>query len=122
MPDSKEIPDLLTSISVLAVDTGLEVVKFSPKQEVIKDFYAAVPVFIELEGTFHQLATFFDEVAHLSRVVNISDIKIDIVTESKTEVVIRTTCQATTFRYLSDEERQELEGPKGPTKRRRKVG
>lgn len=122
LPDKKEISDLLTSISVLAVDTGLEIVKFQPKREGIKDFYAAVPVAIELEGTFHQLATFFDEVGRLSRIVNIDGITIDIITETKTEVVIRATCQATTFRYLTDEERkQTTAAAKNPNKKKRKI-
>lgn len=122
LPDKKEISDLLTSISVLAVDTGLEIIKFQPKREAIKDFYAAVPVAIELEGTFHQLATFFDEVGRLSRIVNIDGITIDIITETKTEVVIRASCEATTFRYLTDDEqRQTAADTKTPAKKKRKI-
>ena len=120
LPDKKEIPDLLTSISVLAIDTGLEIIKFQPKREAIKDFYAAVPVFIELEGSFHQLATFFDEVGRLSRIVNIDGITIDILTESKSEVIIRASCFATTFRYLTDEERKKTGGSKRKTPRKKR--
>ena len=124
LPDKREIPDLLTSISVLAIDIGLEVIKFSPRRESVKDFYASVPVSIELEGTFHQLATFFDEVGRLSRIVNIDNITIDIITETKSEVVIRATCQATTFRYLTDEERKKAKSAgakKKGGKKKRKV-
>jgi type IV pilus assembly protein PilO len=123
LPDKKEISDLLTSISVLAIDTGLEVVKFSPNREALQDFYATVPVSIELEGTFHQLATFFDEVGRLSRIVNVDNITIDIITESKSEVVIRASCQATTFRYLTDEERERTQkASKGKSeKKKRKI-
>jgi type IV pilus assembly protein PilO len=120
LPDSKEIPDLLTSISVLAVDTGLEVVQFTPRPEVMQNFYASVPVDIELEGTFHQLATFFDEVGHMSRVVNIDNITIEILTESNSEVLIRAFCRAVTFRYLTDEERAKLVKPAAPQKGRRR--
>ena len=108
---------------MLAIDIGLEVIKFSPQREAIKDFYASVPVSIELEGTFHQLATFFDEVGRLSRIVNIDSITIDIITETKTEVIIRATCKATTFRYLTEEERAKSssKSKKGGKKKRRKV-
>lgn len=119
LPDKKEIPDLLTSISTLAVDTGLEVLKFSPKNETVLDFYAKVPVAIELEGSFHQLATFFDEVGNLSRIVNINAISVDIITETKEEVYIRATCTATTFRYLTEDERKQAQ-KKGKQKGKRR--
>lgn len=122
LPDNKEIPDLLSAISALAVDTGLEVIKFSPKPELLQEFYAMVPVDIELEGSYHQLLTFFDEVGHLSRIVNIDSIAVDIVTESKSEVLIRATCRAVTFRYLSEEEQKKLAAPKaGKTSRKRRT-
>ncbi len=120
LPDSKEIPELLSSISTYAIDTGLEILKFSPQHEQIKEFYAEVPVNIELEGTFHQLATFFDEVGHLSRIVNIDEIFVNIVNETKSEVLVRASCRATTFRYLTDEERKAMEAPKEEAKAGRK--
>ena len=105
LPDKKEVDGFLKSISVLAYDTGLEVTKFSPSAESPKDFFSELPVQIELQGTFHELATFFDEVAHLPRIVNIDDIKIVILTETPTEVLIKASCRATTFRYLEEYER-----------------
>ena len=105
LPDKREIEGLLKSVSVLAVDTGLEVIKFAPKGEVTRDFFAEIPVEIELRGTFHELATFFDEVGHLARIINIRDVAITIESETPQEVAIRATCTATTFRYLEEAER-----------------
>lgn len=105
LPDAREIPDLLSSISDLAMDSGLEVSLFKPKSENFKDFYAEVPVSVSVEGTFHQVVTFFDEVGHLPRIVNINSITVrdPKVTESEVKVVVD--CLATTFRYLEEEER-----------------
>ena len=119
LPDKREIPDLLSSISNLARDAGLEVTLFRPGQEQAKDFYAEVPVSISVQGTFHQVATFFDDVAQLSRIVNINQINIrdsQILPES---VQVKTDCVATTFRYLDESERIQKE-TQDDGKRRRK--
>lgn len=111
LPDKREIPDLLNSISGLARNAGLAVVRFKPGVESFREFYAEVPIDIEVRGTYHQIATFFDEVAQLSRIVNISDIVIQKPeVDADQGVVTQTTCKATTFRYLDDAERAKING------------
>ena len=105
LPDKKEIEGFLRSISVLAVDTGLEVLSFKPQPEKKEKYFARLPVKIQLEGTFHKLVTFLDEVGHLPRIVNIEDLFVKKGSETDAEVVIKATCQATTFRYLDSKER-----------------
>lgn len=119
LPDKKEIPDLLASISDLAMDSGLEVQLFKPRAENFREFYAEVPVHISVGGTYHQVATFFDEVGHLSRIVNISGIGIKEPHVGDSDVQVKTECVATTFRYLDDKERAQRAGKsKGKRKRR----
>lgn len=105
LPDKREIPDLLASVSDLAMDSGLEVELFKPKAENFREFYAEVPVQVSVKGTYHQVATFFDEVGHLSRIVNISSIGMKEPKISESEVEVVTECVATTFRYLDESER-----------------
>ena len=111
LPDKREIPDLLNSISGLARNSGLAVLRFKPGVESFREFYAEVPIDIEVRGTYHQVATFFDEVAQLSRIVNISDIVIQKPEVDPDQgVLAQTTCKATTFRYLDDAERAKING------------
>lgn len=119
LPDKKEIEGFLESISVLAQDNGLEVIKFSPQPIIFQDFFAAVPASLELQGSFHQLATFFDEVGHLPRIININDISINIVTEANRQVMIRASCVATTFRYLDESEQAQINRGKSNERKRR---
>ncbi len=119
LPDTREIPDFLRSISDLAREVGLEVPLFRPLPEVRKDFYAEVPVSITVEGTFHQVATFFDEVGRLPRIVNISGITVREPKIGEDRVVIRADCSATTFRYLDESERVQAAAT-DPKKRKRK--
>ena len=99
LPDQKEIDAFLRSISVLAVDTGLEVVKFSPAGEIPREFFFELPVQIQLSGTFHQLVTFFDELSRLSGIVNVKNIDIRVLGANSKQAVIDVSFTATTYRY-----------------------
>ena len=120
LPDKREIPDLLNSISNLARDAGLEVALFKPRAENYKDFFAEVPVDISVEGSFHRVATFFDEVGKLPRIVNISGITMRDPKVFDETVTIKTDCVATTFRYLDEAERKAAQEKSGGSKRRNK--
>ncbi|MCO6429282.1 MAG: type 4a pilus biogenesis protein PilO [Deltaproteobacteria bacterium] len=110
LPDRREIPDLIDSVSNLARDSGLEVTLFRPGEQNFKDFYAEVPVSIAVTGTFHQVSTFFDEVGHLDRIVNINQIYIHDPQLGESQVTVKVDCVATTFRYLDENERAKVAG------------
>ncbi len=99
LPDGKEIPELLTQISDLGSQEGLEFMLFKPLPEKRVDFYSKVPVEMNIIGRFHDIATFFDRVRRLTRVVNITDIKMKVKTQDKIPV-LETKCKATTFKYI----------------------
>lgn len=126
LPDRKQIPELLSSISDLAKEAGLEVSLFKPADENMRDFYAEVPVSIAVSGSYHQVATFFDEVGQLPRIVNIADIALKEPELGDTKVTISSSCTATTFRYLDEEERKKVaeanQEKADQNKRRKKPG
>ena len=104
LPDKKEIPSLLESISKSGTRSGLEFLLFQPEKDVSRDFYVEIPVKIQVMGGYHNVAMFFDQVARLPRIVNISNIKIRSVTDSKTtETSLDTSCVATTFQFAEHE-------------------
>jgi type IV pilus assembly protein PilO len=101
LPDKKEIPSLLESISKSGRGAGLEFLLFQPEKEVPKGFYAEIPVKIQVQGGYHNLAMFFDQVAKLSRIVNISNINITGAKGStKAATYLQASCVATTFRFI----------------------
>ena len=99
LPSAKEIPELLTTISNIGTNQGLEFLLFKPMQEAPIDFYAEVPVQMVILGNFHDVATFFDKVKKLPRIVDISNISIS---SNKSEGITtqRATCTAVTYKYL----------------------
>lgn len=113
LPNKKDIDKLLQDISFHAVESGLEILLFKPQPEIRKNFYAEIPVDVKLSGTYHDLAIFFDKIANLSRIVNISNLAID-----KAKVkgmddinVLQASCKATTYKFI--EEKKGGKGRKG---------
>ena len=101
LPNKKEIPSLLESISKSGTRSGLEFLLFKPEKEISRGFYAEIPVKIQVRGGYHNLAMFFDQVARLPRIVNISNIKIKGSKGSKRSGgYLEASCVATTFRFV----------------------
>ncbi len=108
LPDQREIPELLSSISSLGRDSGLDILVFRQRPEAYQEFYAEVPVDMQVRGTFHQVASFFYEVGRLDRIVNVSDIVLRDPNVVEEALVLEANSTVTTFRFLSDAERERL--------------
>lgn len=100
LPEKEEIPSLLTSISKSGQDVGLEFLLFEPKTENRKEFYAEIPVAMNIKGDYHNLAIFFDKVARLSRIVNIKGITMSRIQDTGD---LNTTCTAVTYKFVEPE-------------------
>jgi type IV pilus assembly protein PilO len=98
LPDKREIPGLLEGVSKSGKDSGLEFLLFQPGPEAPRDFYAEIPVNVQISGGYHNLAMFFDRVARLSRIVNI--LNINIQAPALTPGVLNASCVAMTYRFL----------------------
>ena len=110
LPSTREIPGLLSDISRLGKETGLEFLLFRPKLEVSKNFYSEVPVDIEVLGSFHGVATFFDRISNLPRTVNVTNVNMAPSGDRTKGILLKTSCCAKTFRFLGV--RQESETKK----------
>jgi type IV pilus assembly protein PilO len=103
LPTSKEIPSLLSNVSNLGKESGLEFLLFRPTPEVNREFYAEIPVEIKVRGTYHDVALFFDKVGKLPRIVNINGVSMDGAKEAFGRWDIITACTATTFKFIEKE-------------------
>ncbi len=117
LPDRKEIPELLSSISGRAREAGLEILIFRPQAENLRDFYAEIPVDIVVRGGFHNVVTFFDDVGMLNRLVNIRNIEMRNPEVKGTKMSVQTSTQAVTFRFLDEAERARIAAARAAKKR-----
>ena len=105
LPQQQEIPSLLTSISESGQESGLDFLLFRPMGEKQRQVYAEIPVSIKVTGSYHEVATFFDKVSRLPRLVNIDDINLSA---PKTGNKLDITFTALTYRFV---EAQPQKGP-----------
>ena len=107
LPEEKEIPSLLSSVSRSGHDAGLEFLLFKPGKEDSKGFYAEIPISIMVSGNYHNVATFFDKVSKLPRIVNIDNV--NMIVRKKKGDELQTSCTAVTYRFV---ETQSQKAPK----------
>src|SRR5262245_20519041 len=101
LPEAKDAADLLRRLQTVAMQSSLEIRSFKPNPTVTKQLHAEWPISLELQGTYHNLALFFDRVGKFTRIINIAGVDIKG-RDSKTDsnVTISATCTATTFVLL----------------------
>lgn len=102
LPPEKEMPDLMRRIQYLAAQSSLQIRKFNPAAVVSKDFYQEVPVSIDVEGTYHNMGAFLDRVSRMSRLVNMSDLKIKAQQSQTLNNTVGITATATTYVYMDN--------------------
>jgi type IV pilus assembly protein PilO len=116
LPSEKEIPSFLKTISDEGKMAGLDFLLFQPEQETVLDFYARVPVRIEVQGQFHEVMTFFDRVRRLPRIVDVENISIQIQKDGKSSFFLKTACVATTYKFIEGAEKQTAPAAAAPPK------
>jgi type IV pilus assembly protein PilO len=72
LPNSSEIPQLLTDITSLGKKAGLEIRSFKRGDKISRGFYSEQKILLEFRGHYHDIGVFFDRLAGLSRIVSIT--------------------------------------------------
>lgn len=100
LPEEKDAADLLRRMQTVATQSNLTIVGFKPAPTVTKELHAEWPIQLQLEGTYHNLALFFDRVGKFTRIVNISALEVKGKDKPEPNATITATCVATTFVLL----------------------
>ena len=100
LPEEKDAADLLRRMQTVATQSNLEIKSFKPSPTVTKQLHAEWPITLELQGTYHNLAIFFDRVGKFTRIVNINGLDVKGKDRPEPNATITATCVATTFVLL----------------------
>jgi type IV pilus assembly protein PilO len=100
LPEQKNLDELLQLFQDRAQKAGLDINTITPQAEKSEGFYARIPIDMTVTGTFHEIATFFDALGRLRRIVNIGQIAMDSPKDVKGRLVVNAKFVLTTFMFV----------------------
>ena len=100
LPNKAEVESLLVEINQSGMGRGLQFELFKPSPEVVKDFYAELPISVKITGSYHDFGAFAGDIGQLSRIVTLNNVQI---TPAK-DGVLTMDAVTKTFRYLDEGE------------------
>jgi type IV pilus assembly protein PilO len=115
LPEEKDAADLLRRMQTVATQSDLTIKSFKPAPVVQQQLHAEWPINLQLIGTYHNLALFFDRVGKFTRIVNISGVDIKALSKPEPNATISADCVATTFVLLEKPTKPAAKGKGGKT-------
>jgi type IV pilus assembly protein PilO len=100
LPEEKNIEDLLQAFQDRALKAGLKIETIEPKPPTTERFYARIPIPMSVKGNYHEIATFFDSLGRMRRIVNVSDISLDSPKDVNGKVVLGGKFLVTAFMFV----------------------
>jgi type IV pilus assembly protein PilO len=108
LPARRNTPELMRRIRVLAEQGDFNLLRFTPGDFLEQDFYSEWPIAMNLQGTYHNLAQFFEQVSRFSRIINIENLQVGAMREDSGHT-ISASFRAKTFVYR-EEDNEDNEG------------
>ena len=100
LPNRAEMDSLLSDINQAGLGRGLQFELFKPGADVVKEFYAEMPIDVKVSGVYHDLGEFVADVARMPRIVTLNNVGIEADKDGR----LKLDTKATTYRYLDEEE------------------
>ena len=111
LPETKDIPNLLRSITSVSEETRLKIKYFEPKEIKNKEFYSELPFEIRFSAPFHNTAFFFDGVRKMDRLVNITNFSLEAKGPPKS-IVLEGSCSANAYVYSKERSKTQIKDDK----------
>lgn len=106
LPTSNETPGLLDDITLVGTSAGLTFKLLNWQREIPKEFYAELPIEMEVTGGYHNFGQFASEIAGLPRIVTVHDFEV-----TQEEKTLKLKVQAKTYRTSMGEQNTTKEQP-----------
>ena len=106
LPEERETDQLLRRVAAVAAESNLTIDNIAFEELVPHDFYAESPINLQLTGTYHNLAHFFDQIANFARIINVGEVSVRTLDDDPLNTV-KASCVAMTFIFLEEGEEPE---------------
>jgi len=108
LPEKKEVSQILRKIQAIASNARLKTGSLVFNREQSREIYLEWPITISIEGNYHNLGIFFDQVSRMKKIFNIDSLHIAPLASANYDYTITANFIATTYIY------QERPKPKAP--------
>ncbi|MBP1768288.1 MAG: Pilus assembly protein, PilO [Candidatus Aminicenantes bacterium] len=103
IPLRKETDVILRRVQQMAFDSRLDLIRFTPRGEINREFYSEWPIPMEIRGSYHNLASFFDRLSKFARIFNIDNFTIKALGSQSDELTISSSFTAKTYIFMEEQ-------------------
>ena len=100
LPEEKNIEDLLQLFQDRALKAGLKIDSIEPRTPSTERFYARIPIPMTVKGNYHEIATFFDALGRMRRIVNVSEVVLSDPKDVNGKVILNGKFLVTAFMFV----------------------
>lgn len=117
LPSKTEMDKLLADINQSGIKRDLSFNLFKPENADLNDYYAKIPLNIELKGDYHKMALFLSDVAGLPRIVTSESLNLEEVDgKDSKDGQAKMVGTLNTYRLLDESEKKSLAEQKAQKK------
>jgi Tfp pilus assembly protein PilO len=103
LPDRRNVHELIRQVRALAEREDFNLTRFTTGRQTQREYFNEWPITISLQGTYHNLARFFDRMSRFSRIINVDNLRISTVRNQRPNRTVGASFVAKTFIYREDE-------------------
>ncbi|MCS7281370.1 MAG: type 4a pilus biogenesis protein PilO [Desulfobacterota bacterium] len=107
LPESKDIPNLLRTVSNIGAESKVKLTKLEPKAMEQKDFYAEFPFEIRFSGPYHNIGYFFDGIRREKRIIHVVNFSLEAKTPASQALMLEGLCTAKTYVYTGEKPKEQ---------------
>jgi len=115
LPEESEVSQIIKKIQSIISSARLKIGKFAEQNKSTKKVYIEVPYSISLEGTYHNLGVFFDQLSRLQKIFTVNNLTITPIKKKISDYSIKANFTASTYIYRKTGKK----GKATPKRRRR---
>ncbi|MFH1220150.1 MAG: type 4a pilus biogenesis protein PilO [Candidatus Eisenbacteria bacterium] len=109
LPKATDMSKLLTEVTTSGLRAGVQFTLFEPQPPEPAELYTRYPIKVTVNGGYHQVGGFFDNICNMERLVGISDVKLAQFEKGQTTSTVEATVTISAYTY--NEEPRKIEQP-----------
>lgn len=99
LPEKNEIASIITRVESILAASKLKIQKWNKPVERQETIYIEHQLSIEVDGTYHNLGLFFDQLSRIKKIFNVTSLTIRPVRVKETDYTIKANFKASTYTY-----------------------